>query len=233
MRGIFVIAAAAAWIAGATFAGGSAWAQAREIDRLLAAVNGKVVTELDLRIARTLDAVLQYGKNAAPLSPKEELDQIINQELIRQEMENFPISESDKAQVEKEVQAKVGELRNSYAEIGGLPALLSQLGIDQSELVAKIRTLVLSEKFISLRFGPFVSVSDQEVQNYYRDRLEPQLRQKGIAIPPLAAVSAQISALLREEKKNQEWFKWIDNVKAHSRIEYFTGKAGVPAEGRK
>jgi len=176
--------------------------------------------------------VLQFGKNAALQSRQQELDKLINQELIRQEMENFPIPESDRAQVEKEVQANLDNLRNSYAEIGGLPALLRQLGLEQDELVVKVRTLVLSEKFISLRFGPFITVSDAEVEAYYLDKLLPQLQQKGIAVPPLAAVTGQISALLREEKKSLAWLQWIDNIKIHSRIEYFTGGAKAPATER-
>jgi hypothetical protein len=217
------------WLLGSMLARAGAGAPAQEIDRLLAAVNGKVVTELDLKIARTLDAVLQFGKNAALQSRQLELEKLINQELIRQEMENFPISESDRDQVEKEVRTKLESLREAYAEIGGLPALLRQLGLEQDELVAKIRTLVLSEKFISLRFGPFVTVSDAEVEEYFRDKLVPQLQQKGIAVPPLAAVAAQISALLKEEKKNAAWFQWIDNVKIHSRVEFFADKLNAPA----
>jgi hypothetical protein len=232
MKKLFLITIAAAWITGAMPAGEPAPVQAQEVDRLLAAVNGKVVTELDLSIARTLDAVLQFGKNAALQSRQQELDKLINQELIRQEMENFPIPESDRAQVEKEVQANLDNLRNSYAEIGGLPALLRQLGLEQDELVVKVRTLVLSEKFISLRFGPFITVSDAEVEAYYLDKLLPQLQQKGIAVPPLAAVTGQISALLREEKKSLAWLQWIDNIKIHSRIEYFTGGAKAPATER-
>lgn len=232
MKRLLFIAAVVAGIAGAMLPIATARLQAQEIDRLLVAVNGRVVTELDLKIARTLDAVLQFGKNAALQSRQQELDQLITQELIRQEMESFPISETDRAQVEKEVQTKLESLKNAYAEIGGLPALLRQLGLELNELVAKIRTLVLSEKFISLRFGPFVSVSDSEVEDYYRDKLLPQLQQKGIAVPPLAAVAGQITSLLREEKKNLAWFQWIDNVKIHSRIDFFADKWNAPAKER-
>jgi hypothetical protein len=233
MKKLFLIAIVAAWIPGAILFWGPVPAHTQEIDRLLAAVNGKIVTELDLGIARTLDAVLQFGKNAALQSRQKELDRLINQELIRQEMENYPIPESDRAEVEREVQAQLENLRDAYAEIGGLPALLRQLGLQQDELVAKVRTLVLSEKFISLRFGPFITVTDAEVEAYYSGRLLPQLRERGIDIPPPAAVAAQISALLREEKKNQAWLQWIDNIKIHSRIEFFAGGTNPPALERR
>ena len=191
---------------------------AQELDRLLAAVNGRVITEVDLKTARTLRAVLDLGRNEAALSEKEELDKYITQELIRQEMENFPIPQ---AEVQAVVQGKIDYLRNTYAEIGGLPALLRQLGLEEDELRQMIRIIVLSERFISLRFGPFITVSAAEVETYYREKLLPTLQQMGQPAPPLAERASEIEVLLREEKKTAAWIQWLENIRSHSRIEIF------------
>ena len=53
MKRICIVAALAFWWTG-VFA-----AHAQEVDRLLAAVNGRVITEWDLRMARSLNAVLE------------------------------------------------------------------------------------------------------------------------------------------------------------------------------
>ncbi len=195
---------------------------AQEIDRLLAAVNGKVITALDLQTARTLNAVLELGRNAQPQSEREELDKLIQQELIRQEMENYPIPE---ALVDERANGKFNELRSEYAEIGGLPVLLRQLGLEESELRDKLRTIVLAEMFVTLRFGPFVTVSQAEVESYYRNRLLPDLKASGIAVPPLAEVAPKIEALLKEPKKTEAWLQWLENIRKNSRIEYFIRSA--------
>ncbi len=201
---------------------GTGVCSAQEIDRLLAAVNGKVITTLDLQMTRTLNAVLDLGQNKQAQSEQEELEQLIHQELIRQEMENYSIAQ---AQIDEVVQAKIEDLKRSYAEIGGLPALFRQLGLEPDELAERVKTIVLAEKFITLRFGPFVTVSPEEVESYYRLRLLPDLKARGIAAPPLTEVASKIEALLKEDKKTEAWLQWMDNIKNNSRIEYFDGAA--------
>ena len=191
---------------------------AQEIDRLLAAVNGKVITRLDLQLTRTLNAVLDLGQNKEAQSEKQQLDQLVDQELIRQEMEVYSVSQ---AQVDEVVQSRIENLKKAYAEIGGLPALLRQLGLESDELTNRVKIIVLAERFIDLRFGPFVTVSPEEVESYYRQKLIPQLKAKGNPIPSLREVAAMIEALLKENKKTEAWSQWMDNIKKSSRIEYF------------
>ena len=133
-------------------------------------------------------------------------------------MENFPIPQ---AEVQAVFQGKIDYLRNTYAEIGGLPALLRQLGLEEDELRQMIRIIVLSERFISLRFGPFITVSAAEVETYYREKLLPTLQQMGQPAPPLAERASEIEVLLREEKKTAAWIQWLENIRSHSRIEIF------------
>jgi predicted component of type VI protein secretion system len=199
---------------------------AQEVDRLLAAVNGKVITELDLRMTRWLNAVLDLGQSRQVQSRQEELEQLMEMEIVRQEMENYPIPQ---AQIDAAVASKVEYLRNTYAEIGGLPALLGQLNLEMDELIQKIRIVVKTERFIATRFAPFVNVSPEEAENYYRLRLLPNLKEKGFAAPPLAEVSAKIEALLIEEKKSAAWSQWFENLKKNSRMERFASGA-FPAE---
>jgi hypothetical protein len=203
---------------------GSRDSSAQEIDRLLAAVNGKVITALDLQTARTLNAVLELGRSEQPQSEREELDKLIQQELIRQEMENYPIPE---AHVDEAVNKKIKELKTAYAEIGGLPVLLRQLGLAESELRDKVKTIVLAEMFVTLRFGPFVTVSPAEVESYYQNKLLPELKANRIAVPPLADVAPKIEALLKEEKKTDAWLQWLENIRKNSRIEYFIRSASA------
>ena len=137
-------------------------ASPEEIDRLLAAVNGKVITEGDLKMARSLNALVLLGKTDANQSREKELDGLIDLELYRQEMESFPIGQADTDTIQAAVQARLDDLRNAYAEIGGLQVLLSQLGIQEAELVSYLRLQELMKRFIELRFLPFVNPSDQE-----------------------------------------------------------------------
>jgi hypothetical protein len=152
----------ALWMCGGVLKAYDARFPGQEIDRLLAAVNGKVITEWDIRTARTLTAVLELGKSQEPQSRKEELDRLIDQELIRQEMENFPIGAKEREGIENKVQEQVLSLKNAYAEIGGLPALLRQLGLREEELASHLRLIALTTQFMNIRFRPFLSAEPSE-----------------------------------------------------------------------
>jgi len=192
---------------------------AREIDRLLAAVNGRVITESDLKTAGTLNAVLELGRTQAPMSREEELDRLIIQELIRQEMENFPIPQQDRERVKSAVQSRIEYLKSAYLEIGGLPALLRQLGLEEEDLVSRIHLIEITIMFSDLRFGPFISVSRSEVEDYYQGKLVPEQKLAGLTVPPEKAT--EIETYLKEVKKNALMFQWIENIRSHSKIEHF------------
>jgi hypothetical protein len=195
-----------------------------EIDRLLVAVNGKVVTEGDLLLARSLNALLALGKNNAQRSRDEEINRLIDLELLRQELGHFSATQAG----ESEVEQKMEELRVTYAEIGGLPALLRRLGLQETELRAYVALLISFQKFIHFRFQPFVSISPEQKLAYYQQEFVPQLQKSpGSAIPTLEEVAAQIEEILIEREINSAMERWLREIRGHSRIEYFTRTAAT------
>ncbi len=187
------------------------------LDRLLAVVNGRVVTLGDLELARDLNAVLMFGRGAPPSSAREELERLVDQELLRQELERFGVGEAESGYV----QARLDELRKGYAEIGGLPVLLRRLGLQESELLAYLHLQAKLLRFIDLRFKPFVAAGDDEVAYYYRDVFARRLRDAGLAVPSLADAADKIRSILIEEKVNAALDEWLRNARSASHIEYF------------
>lgn len=192
-------------------------AYASSIDRLIVAVNGTVVTEGDLSLAQSLNAIMSYGSNTAISSRSDEIERWIDRELMRQELNNFNMAEIDESVVE----ARLEVLRNGFASRGGLSALLRQTGLLESELISYIRLELSILKFVDFRFRPFVQVSKEEIQAYYVERLIPQLRESKIELPELGQVSTRIEAVLREEKVNAALDQWMKEIRRSARIEYF------------
>jgi hypothetical protein len=197
---------------------------AEEIDRLLAAVNGSVITDGDLKLAQNLYALVLFGRTGVDISPQEQLNRVIDLELLRQELENFPVAAAD----EKRVEQRLEELTQAYAEIGGLSFLLRRLGLQYGELEGYVRLQTSILRFVDLRFRPFVTVSDEEIQSYFTDRLIPKLRQTGAPLPELPEVSANISEILVEEKVNASLDRWVVDMRRHSQIEFFTETGVLP-----
>jgi peptidyl-prolyl cis-trans isomerase SurA len=206
------------------FGAQSGFAYASEIDRLIAAVNGVVITEGDLSLARNLKAILFYGRNAKASSRSEEIDRLIDQELMRQELKNFSMADAE----ERNVETRLQSLRDAFAAIGGLPVLLQRTGLRESELISYIRLESSILRFVDFRFRPFVSVSLEEIKAYYEKRLVPQLRESKIDLPPLDQISARIEVILREEKTNTVLDQWMKEIRRSSRIEYFDDEPSGP-----
>ncbi len=202
--------------------------RAEDIDRLLAAVNGKVITGGDLGLARSLNAML-FPKNEISHSEDLSLSRLIDLELLRQELKNFGMVQED----ESEVAARVRALREAYAGEGGLKAFLDRFGLQEEELVAYLRMESAVLRFVHFRFRPFVNVTQEEINSYFRGRFAAQLEKAGLETPPLAQVSARIEEILREEKINEVLDQWIAGIRRNSRIEIFGDDAFLAPEPKK
>lgn len=194
-------------------------ASAGEIDRLLAAVNGQIITSADLSLGRDLNSLVLFGRETENPSLREEIDRLVDLELMRQELLNFTPIDEDPQRTE----TRLRELRNAYAEIGGLPALLRWLGLQESELISYLRLQDSILQFVNFRFRPFANVAPEDIRNYYQDKLIPQLKHAGAPLPALDEVSTKIEEILKEEKVNALLDQWMTSLKKDSRIEYFLG----------
>jgi hypothetical protein len=205
------------WVLIICFILSAPWVFGSEIDRLLVAVNGDVITEGDLSLARSLNEVLLYDQSAQPNSRDNEIDRLVHLELMRQELKNFSMTQEDESRVD----ARLQSLRDVYAGKGGLPLLLQKLGLQESELMAYLQLQSAIMKFVDFRFRPFIKVSDEEIKAYYEERLAAQLEKAKLPLPALTQVSSRIDGILKEEKINAALEQWIKEIKRNSRIEYF------------
>jgi hypothetical protein len=190
-----------------------------EIDRLIVAVNGKVITEGDLSLLHNLNAVILYDTSDQPVSRDKEIDKLVDLELMHQELKSFSMTREDESRVETHLQS----LRDVYAGKGGLPQLLQKLGLQESELHAYLQFESSMIRFVDFRFRPFVKVSEEEIKAYYEGRLAEQLQKAKLPLPARAQISGRIEEILREEKINAVLDQWIKEIRRNSRIEYFNG----------
>jgi hypothetical protein len=217
----------AAALAAALLARPGAGADGAVVDRLLAAVNGRVITERDLLLARNLNALMVLGATVAAEPAERQLERLIDLEILRQDLEFRAGAPADA----RKVDAVLADLETAYAEIGGLTGLLRRLGLERSELREYVALQRAVEGFIDSRFRPFVSVAPEEVEGHYRAILVPRLEQARAAVPPLESVRPEIVRIVTEERVTAALERWLGDVRRHSRIEYFTGPA-FPGEAR-
>jgi peptidyl-prolyl cis-trans isomerase SurA len=199
--------------------------KAELIDRILAVVNREIITLSDLEQEQKFQAADQV--NLPILQPPSEgqrqahfelLQKLIEQSLIRQQIQQFPGIEVSQDEVEKQIASMAK--KNGSAE--SWEQQLRQLELTPQELQEHVKWQLQVMKFFDYRFRQFVVVDQTEIETYYNDKFVPELATKGIEKkPPLAEVEEQIRALLTEEKLNLQIEDWLKSLRESATIEIF------------
>jgi hypothetical protein len=182
------------------------------VDRAAITVGDRVITdsEVDLRIRLT---AFQNGEKPEvnPSSRKRAAELLIDQKLIEREMDvgHYPrLSEDGR----KELLAGFAK-----AQFQSNPKALDQAltgygltGADLEDDLARQSDLLT---FLSLRFRPAVQVSDQQVQEYYRNVLT-----KGQTT--LNDLRGQIEDKLTGERADTDMESWLLEQRKRTKIQY-------------
>ncbi len=170
------------------------------IDRLIATVNGQPILQSDWDIAMRCEAFLDQKKlEFTPEAASATLQRLIDQELLRQQVRTFqlkPISD-------EELRARLQEIRKQIPgsdSEAGWQAALNRYGLTQSELEERIADELQILRFIDVRLRPTVHVDRRKIESYYREKLLPQLKERGAKEVPLAEVSPQIEEILSQQE---------------------------------
>jgi hypothetical protein len=177
-------------------------AQRQVVDRVVAVVGTQIITLSDIRIEKTMREVLG---ESPPKDERDLLDELIDQRLIRAELDQYPGAEPTEAELDEQF----GQIK----DFKGLPA----------ETVREaVREHLRVQRFFSERLGRFTSVSEAEIQKYYEEVFEPAARSGGsTAIPPLNEVREDVRRRVADEKTTAELRHWLDHARRIARIEIF------------
>jgi hypothetical protein len=185
------------------------------VDQILTLVNEEVITRLDLLWSLALDPQAPNpanGVNADLLRQK--LDVMIDERLINQEATRIPTTDVSQDEVNVKRQALIAAFPNETA----FRQRLEAVGLTAEKLDELLRRRILIEKYVAFRFESFVFVTDQEVQEYFEQKLVPRLKEQGAVPPALSEVSDRIRTLLKEEKKVGELERWLTSARQRAEI---------------
>jgi len=173
--------------------------QAEVIDRMVAVVDGEVVTAGDIEDYRSL---AEYFGDMVSASDDVILNQIIEDMLIARQIAQFPGNAIREAELDTYL--------TGLGEPGELdPALIRQEARRRLELERYYQSLTRS-----------LGASDEEVRAVYENEFVPQMRERGEGeIPALAQVRAEIQAIVVAGKLDEEISIRLDNLYRRYRVE--------------
>jgi peptidyl-prolyl cis-trans isomerase SurA len=207
------------------------------LDRVVAVVNNQAILSSDVDDAMRV-AVLDPVNGARKLTRQRALDELIGRALIEQQMheEDTQAASPTPAELQtrlsdlrKELPACVHQKCVSDAEWA---AFLTAHGLTNERVESYLQTRIEILRFIEQRFRQGVSISPEEIQTYYHDKLLPQYA-KGETPPPLDRVSARIEEILLQQRVNVLFDDWMNNLRSQGQVEVVDPSLEPPAGSEK
>ena len=203
-------------------AGGSVCRGAQTLDRVVASIGHVAITvsdvEQEYRFERFLDAQWPAPPpNSATLAKARE--RLTYQMLLTREENPVP---GEKAESEKSATERLPALRKEYARPEDFQLALKDLGMTETEVVARIAQQELMLRLIDERLRPAASPSDDAIADYYRSTFVPEFQKKNgsAAAPSLAEVEGQIREILIQKRINELLDQWIEDLKPTTNVRF-------------
>jgi hypothetical protein len=216
------------WSTGTSLAAALALAQHSQpdrvlIDRVVAVVNNSAILASDVDREERLSILEPDSGNQAP-DAKSALDRLISRTLIQQQIrreEEQAVSPSD-----DQVQARLTELRKDLpvcvqpgcATDEGWTRFLLSHALTQAEVESYLRLRLEMLAFIENRFQQGIRIAPEEIENYYNKTLLAEYP-KGQTAPPLNAVSHRIEEILLQQRVNNMFDSWLENLRKQGDVE--------------
>ncbi|MEW6731554.1 MAG: hypothetical protein AB1489_09530 [Acidobacteriota bacterium] len=185
------------------------------VDQLAAIVNGEAVTQSDIIWGLTLDpSVVEI--NDDPQTMGQMLNQLIDQRLLLAEAERLPRLEPTTDQIADALR----DLIKRFPSEEIFYERVRRVGLtrDVARDIMKQRLQILN--YIDFRFRSFAIITDSEIQEYFKDVLQPKLRARGIkpGEQPSDEERALIESILIEERVNREIERFLEQARQQADI---------------
>lgn len=193
------------------------------LDRVVADVDGQAILASDvddeIRFSALQPGVEPVGDNTPPRA----LNRVIDRALIDQQRVLQPgvavVSQRDVDQVIDTMRKQISAATNTDCESdAGWKAFLAQHGFTPDEIQDRMRERLAILKFIDVRFGVVVQVSNADVRNYYDQVLTPELKQSRQPLPDFRTVAPRIREILRQRQVSSLINEWLKSLRVDGHV---------------
>jgi len=181
-----------------------AFGQDETVDRILALVNGQVITLTDVRVVKT------FGLYDDTI--KQVLQKLIDQKLVIQVTR-------DDASVNQE---EMNDFFDNISEDMGNDKFreeLDKFGMERNDLGPYAYERILFNRILSSRFDRAVLVTLDEIQGYYETRYVPDQHAQGLEPKSMLDIFDDIEVILRKEKSEEQVEEWLQNLREKADIQ--------------
>jgi hypothetical protein len=184
-------------------------ARAEIIDRILAVVEGQMITLSDVRgvIRLGLETVPPGGDPIAQV-----LDKLLERQLMLVEVDRYAPPEPALEAIE----ARLREIRAKFPDALAVETTLHQIGMTQEDVRRYVRDTLRIEAYLEQRFTATIQPSDDEIAAYYR--LNEAAFTRGGALVPYAQARTEARARLIQERRATLIRDWLAGLRRRANI---------------
>ena len=190
-------------------------AHAAVIDRIAVTLDSQVITESEIMLEIRLTAFLNGGPvSATPQARKEAANRLIEQKLIRREIDLGRYAQPSPGEEEpmlKQIQAQRFHGLDDYRRA------LEKYGVDEAQLRAHLLWQLTLLRFIEVRFPPSADVTDEEMHQYFVQHL-PELEKRAGKPVSLDSVRNEIRDALTEQLVDKQLNDWLAEQRGRTHI---------------
>ncbi len=205
-------------------AGGQAPSQRIAVlDRVVADVDGQAILASDVDDEIRFSALQPGVEPSDDNTPPRALNRVIDRVLIDQQRVLQPgvavVSQRDVDQAIDTMRKQISAATNTDCESdAGWKAFLAQHGFTPDEIQDRMRERLAILKFIDVRFGVVVQVSNADVRNYYDQVLTPELKQSRQPLPDFRTVAPRIREILRQRQVSNMIDEWLKSLRVDGHV---------------
>ncbi len=192
-------------------------APAVTVDRIAAVIDRQVITVSEVSQLVTV-RFLPRGNQSEDDYRREVLETLIAQALRYRDVERFGAEDIQRDSIE----ARLQEIQNRFASPAEFEAALIAAELTIDELRALIRRQMQVEAYIQERFAPLIYISNEEIEAYYPGPWSQQRRERGLPIPPLAAVREEIRASLKSARLQKDIEDWTSQLRQRANVDVYS-----------
>ena len=183
--------------------------RAEIIDRILAVIEGQLITLSDVR------AVTRLGLETAPESGDPVLavlDKLIDRHLMLVEVDRYAPPEPSTAEIDAQFQV----VQKRFADALALETVLVQVGWSRDDVRRYVRDELRIERYLQQRFTATIQPSDEELAAYYRLRADEYTR--GGVLAPFAEVRDEVRNRFVRERRATLVRDWLVGLRRRANI---------------
>jgi parvulin-like peptidyl-prolyl isomerase len=184
------------------------------VDRIAIVTADRAIKDSDIeREIRVVSFLNREKPDFSPAARKKAAQRLIDQTLIRRDIEISRYAEADP----KEVDGMYNQVRKRYSSESQFQSALSAAGITKEQLRRAIQWQMTVLRYIEQRFRPATVVNDKQVRDYY---LQHRSEFRNMT---LEQARPKIQTILRGDVVNQQFYAWLDQTRKQTPIRYIEG----------